>query len=79
MENTNEITLNKINKLISQAIYIKKQMSYGDENFKALHNEIYTKSHIAISLIDELSGIRAVNKANKIIDRFHKTRIKYKN
>tara|TARA_R100001509_G_scaffold161899_2_gene132190 strand:- start:2830 stop:3057 length:228 start_codon:yes stop_codon:yes gene_type:complete len=75
MENTNEKTLNKITKLIAQATYIKKQMVYGADNFKTLHNVAYTKSHTAISLIDNLKGVRAVNKALKIIDKFHNTKI----
>ena len=77
MENTNQKTLNKITKLIAQAAYIKNQMVYGADNFKTLHNMVYTKSHTAVSFIDNLKGVRAVDKASKIIDSLHKIKITY--
>ena len=51
-------------------------MTYGSNDFKMLHKIIYQKSAIALWIMDTLKGIRAVNKADKIIDSFHKIKIK---
>lgn len=73
-----KIKLNQVTKLVAQASFIKKQMSYGMEDFHIINDLLHNKLSEALNVNATIEHIPTMLEGSNRINSVHKIQIQNK-